>query len=211
MKNGLYGICVQIGLHTSAEYLWLSDPELPPPTVNCPPSIQETLNRIGRPRHHYIGIDCDPVSIARMWRDNADRIAAGDAEFLLAYIASRSGEPRAFAYNANYEPVIKGIDWWMAISVSFTDFMTRCAKRYGSVEFLAMDIEGTEVEIFLDYDFSVRPRLIDLEFHFPEHFDSVMKRFTDAGYALMHQAPHGHEDIQHLLLEDTRNPYANGI
>lgn len=59
---------------------------------------------------------------------------------------------------------------------------------------LAMDVQGSEVDILSNYSWQLKPRLIEVEPHSPEGLDIVSDILDRKGYSLVSQTPDGRRD-----------------
>ena len=182
--------CVQIGLHKTAEYLYLYDRSLEiPERCDVPSSFLEADYR-------YIGVDSDPFSIARM----SDTYADSDRhQWVCAKIGKQWGiestqacwgEPRHLLPDPNkLREVLVG-------TYSLYDFFL--LLKIQDIDLLAMDIEGAEVDCFKTYNWSIKPSLLRVEFH-PSHkmdVDGFINLICDHGYQHTLIYAHGNERFE---------------
>lgn len=67
-----------------------------------------------------------------------------------------------------------------------------------SIGLLAMDVQGSEVDIFRNYDWSVYPEFIDVECHSQDALAIVSTILVDRGYSCVAQRPDGRKRVNHL-------------
>ena len=140
-------ICMQIGLHATAEMVYLTESDwraqiAEQPLVNQVPDIFDY------PKWIYFGIDCDPGSVILQ----EAKYRYEDAYWMCAKIAPESNFTHSFVRNHLLVP-----------SLSFSSLLK--LLDLDRIDVLKMDIEGCELEIFESYDFKIRPRFLSIETH----------------------------------------------
>lgn len=164
--NQFDGICIQLGLYRTADYISLSRPNF---NKNDPKAVigehdYPAFKELGVDRYQYIGVDCCPVSIQHMYKSYTNEIKSGEAEFVLSYVSGASGEMANFLYDFDYnDPMC--VNWWTTSTLGFGDLLNSYYSRFAKIDLVVMDIEGVELSVFQDYDFSIRPRFMEIELH----------------------------------------------
>ena len=170
------GICVQIGLCNSAEYLYLVDPnwrELlyeQPVLKQIPSELRDFENWM------YVGIDQDPFSIALMMERHSS--------------AERTSWVSTGIKNSDSEIIISGsaVPKSIGLYCAYTQPLTKVLRDLGihRIDVLAMDIEGAEMEFWETYNWVMLPRYVALEAHY-DYADPLKKIFALRGYELILQ------------------------
>lgn len=60
--------------------------------------------------------------------------------------------------------------------------LLKWANTIYTVDWIRMDIEGEEIPILLNYDFRIKPRRFDIEFHGAPEVRDVRRKFCEIGY-----------------------------
>ena len=204
------GICLQFGLHRSAEYLPVCHGNFDKITSEHKYPVFEEL---GVKRLRYIGFDCCPVSIQHMLKNYESEVEQGLAEFVCAYVSGQSGRykkfPHNLSYDGQYDPSVPH-DWWTTFSTGFGDILQYYANNYNKVDFVVMDIEGVELEIISRYDFAIRPKFMDIELHsnnwrnmtIPEFINGMLTQHGYECVSLYTEKNRPNESIQQALFKD---------
>ncbi len=152
--NGKHGVCVQIGLHDTAEFLYLTKPNWKSDIVS-----QDILKQIPNDiadkytTWRYYGIDSDVGSIAKMLQKYGNppsthwvHAAVGMPSDM--YMKLRSYLPNGYFYG-------------------FGCSLQRLFRMLNitQVDVLVIDIEGGEIRLFDDYDWHIFPSYISVEVH----------------------------------------------
>ena len=181
------GICIQIGLMFSVEYLYLTQYDWKEVwneerEVNqIHPSL---LEKISDDPWLYYGIDRGIYSVATF----ANRFPQGNWICANVHPTNTGMNPYAvddvlLPYEGN--PII-----WIP-NMSLSDIVSSLGLTY--IDALKMDIEGAEAAIFESYDWKVKPTFISVEIHSFEPFDAHRKRVMSClfnqGYALVNEVP----------------------
>lgn len=72
---------------------------------------------------------------------------------------------------------------------------------------LALDVQGSEVDILTHYSWRIRPRLIDVEPHSEEAEKIVSDILTQQGYTFVRRRPDGRRRVNHLWRDDEDTSY----
>lgn len=164
--------CLQIGIHAYAEYAYL---------VGYPDVARDRL--IWKPSDlpedatwDYYGVDGDPICILD-WCDKkipnshwinvflwngTGIIRANEIKDALPTSQNRF-DPNFFVGSITLSQLIRSLD-------------------IDDLEILAMDIEGCEMEVFHEYDWSLRPRYLIVETHSDDIKISLANLFISHGY-----------------------------
>lgn len=196
--NNFDGICIQLGLYRSADYICLSYPDFDKndPKATAGEHDYPIFKELGVNRFRYIGVDCCPVSIEHMYATYAHEIANYYAEFLQAFIYQESGVIASFPYDLDYS---KGFDpttarWRKMTTLGFgdlLDYYTPC-----KIDLVVMDIEGSELGVLRNYDFPIRPRFMEVELH-----EVVWQTITIQDFMLI-MAAKGYECVSRYVEDD---------
>ena len=166
------GICVQIGLLRTAEYLYLVDPKYSVASEQ-PVDIPKTLEF---DTWQYYGIDADPCSIAKMVAEYHE--CSPNANWILAFI--NEGRPVSLKHhNTFWVPYEQRQNNCYVPSMSL-DFLIK-ALELPKIDVLAVDIEGMESPMLKSYSWHVKPAFIAVETHFERH-EEVVPVITAQGY-----------------------------
>ena len=177
------GICVQIGLQHNAEYLYLTRDDWR--ELNCDSRIPDLIAG-GVGLWKYYGIDCNPHSIQYVTKTHHT------GNWLTARIVPNPD------YSFREAPILGfgvGKGWHRGV---FSSCVTLSELFRGfhlcSVDVLAMDIEGSERDIFKHYDWTIRPCYMTIEIHSfnrnPKVFkDETVNAIIKGGYELISETP----------------------
>ena len=156
----MVGTVVQIGLETSTEFFWLRHHGFNWFDVSCdpnkrwgPPIPAEKFEDVDS--WNYVGVDEDINSIL---------LHSGRYETAGTWVVARMGSG---------VPVLNGVTSFHWHKNKFKGCYVPCITLSqlfeglgcSTVEILAVDIEGSEFELFENYDWSLFPRLIHVELH----------------------------------------------
>lgn len=186
------GIVMQIGIYTVADYAYLSEP-----------NWQQVMRKVSELKHvppqlhhikdwKYIGVDCDVASIAAMSRQIQNAI------WCPRFITGKD-TGHTYRYSSDAFEDITGIPFGLSAPNVFihktplSDFLKELEISH--LDVLAVDIEGSEVELFENYDWQVKPTYLPIEFH--HKFVDILQQdfeqlFYDAGYIKIHEEPTNH-------------------
>ena len=142
----MIGTCVQIGLHESCEWAFLTQINWKEQWLHHKlPNIFPDITN-----WNYIGIDINPVSIAKMSK-------AYNLNKKCTFICSGIGSSRSISRNPT--------DGFLPHNI-ISPFITlgEILYRFGNIDILALDIEGGEYQIFNSLDFLDIP-MICVEIH----------------------------------------------
>ena len=185
------GICVQIGIGSSAEYSFLTRPDWREINNNQETNNTqyylpiEITNLVSDEPWLYYGIDCDPYSIIGM----SLKYPEVD-NWLIANITPESlglrRVDRSWFFMCEQEEC--SIKPSIAIPcLSLSDALKMLDIEY--IDVLAIDIEGDEVPVLESYDFKIKPCFITVEIHVWPPFENWRTRILDCltshGYTLV--------------------------
>ena len=164
------GVCIQLGLHNTAEYLYLTED-------NWKDIEVDALNRVphsGVDEWCYYGIDAEGESISMMLRQHVHNPRA---IWIQSYIAPGPTQLVKYKLFGGNEPRPS----YFAPTISFDKMLSELnIKR---IDVLAVDIEGTEYELFEAYGWNIKPRFISVELHNTSHTDtSFITLIESIGY-----------------------------
>lgn len=161
----MIGNIVQIGVQHTAEYLPLAqageawrdldfgDKRRGLPSLDVFDDIESWA---------YYGIDSDPNSIVLMTQRYGDQ-----ASWILASVCGKPSARLIKSTNWFFDDnVFKGI---YAPVLSLEEIFESMGLDH--VEMLILDIEGTEIELFDNYQFAVKPRFISVDIHGGEGYE----------------------------------------
>lgn len=133
---------VQLGLHKQAEFVHYVGAKRKHYSKDAPIDTPD----------FYLGIDCDPASIAYMIEEYGD---ISDANFLCSGIGEE-GIKETVSWCAYKRP-------FLSKSVRLQDIFHQ--TQIDAISLLAMDIEGGEFDALLLYDWSILPDYLIMEAH----------------------------------------------
>ena len=171
---GRQGVCVQIGLHDMAEYLYLAKPNW-----REKHSEQEGLKQLPAAiadrwtSWRYYGVDWDVGSIVKMLEK-------------YGHIPSVSWIHAAVVGNQS-DKLMKLPSYFIGGHfIGFGCSLQRlfCLLYLTEVDVLVMDVEGSEISIFQNYDWVIKPSYISVEVHGDHDNPSI----TDAAALYHHEA-----------------------
>ena len=211
------GICLQLGLYRSAEYLpvcFEDFSEKSPRYYLVSKHEYPVFKELEVNRFRYIGFDCCPVSIQHMHDLYNTEVEQEWVEFVCAYVLGKGGIKRSYlhdcCYNKPYDQSIPH-DWRPTFSVGFGDILNHYVKEFGKIDFVAMDIEGAEFHILQHYDFTIRPKFLDIEIHESEgrgtkitEFIEGMKLYEYECVSLYTEPDRPTNSIQQALFKDKK-------
>ena len=128
------GICVQIGLHKKAEYLYLTEP-------NWQKKEVDELNRLPQRFYNfenwkYIGVDCDCASISYMLNQHYHNL---NAEWYMVRLHGNDAPPRFVRFPTWFIEKANSA-FFSTVSIDFKLFLQLLGIPY--IDVLVMDIEG---------------------------------------------------------------------
>ena len=178
-----YRNVVQIGLHATAEMIYLAEDNWHQQL----PEIAE-VDRIVAPKshehiqYHYYGIDDQPWSITGL-QEQYQHIERAKWMCIRAEYPSRICEQYELPKNKRN------------FVGSFTlDQIFDCVcndSGIDAIDILKLDIEGAEINVLQHYSFQRKPRLLMVEIHFFDHENAgeIVKQIVE---------PHGYQQIRHI-------------
>lgn len=163
------GICLQMGLFRTAEYLYLTGTEKSEiDDLKGIPDFLEYTN------WKYYGIDCDPCSIAYM---------------LQKYHTNKFAEWVLASINQGVSPSMKYVPTWYigdadeayyyVPTISFDTLIDSLGLE--KIDILAVDIEGVELGMFKNYSWRLKPAYIAVESHNEQHIE-ILDVIEKQGY-----------------------------
>lgn len=177
MQKNIYGIAIQIGLHKTAEYSYLgfSDWRSRTPTdelKQVPDVIQKDIDR-----WRYIGVDACPKSVSGLVEHFYN---IPSAVLVNAYVTGEANKLTKVDIFRNPPYFIK------SISITLDQLvLSLCVNR---IDVLAIDVEGDEVDMLLNYSFRIRPHFITVESHekyYLGEYGKVENHLRNMGYMLL--------------------------
>ena len=154
-------------------------------------------------------VDLHPASIIDIASDFADEsnlqvlhaAVAGTPQF--AMVESRAvtdidQEARlcsAEKYNDKFRPDFKGMFYCHTITL---DQLFGFIEKESEIGLLALDVQGSEVEILRGYGWHIRPLFIDIETHSADALSITSAILIDQGYSYVHRRPDGRRRVNHL-------------
>lgn len=155
IDGGGRGVCVQLGLHNVAEYLYLVRPDWREVMAD-----QDALKKIPEvvsdrfSSWRYYGVDCDVGSIQKMLERYGN---VSCAEWVHAAVGM-------------HEDSLVSLRGYFARCAHFLGFGCSLQRlfemlRLAQVDVLVMDVEGGEISILENYDWVLKPGFISVEVH----------------------------------------------
>ena len=148
------GVCVQLGLHNTAEFYLLTNynwiDKIDPNDFELkliPKYFPDVIS------WSYYGVDYNPCSIARMIQKYPER---PKAHWICAAVLSYRKKLASVAWDWDNNKNV----WASAITLKEILIFAG-----GSIDILKMDIEGAEIEIFQTYDFQIKPKYLSISLH----------------------------------------------
>lgn len=189
-KIGKQGVCVQIGLHDIAEFLYLAKPNWQSDMAS-----QEKLNQIPVDladkftSWRYYGVDCDVGSIVKMMEKYGDVPFASWVQAAVGLQPDQLMKLRSYFVSGHF--------------IGFACSLQRLFRllNLSQVDVLVVDIEGGEIRMFENYDWHIRPGYISVEVHgdhsntsytnpamLNKHIDVIDRILTGKGYKQINKA-----------------------
>ena len=186
------GIAIQIGINCIAEYAYLLQPnwqhvmteQMEP--VKHVPSVLQTIEQ-----WQFIGIDSDCASTLLMQQ------RCPNAVWINAFVTgNQNGMCRHLITNAYYDlleiPIPEKIELpgFLVPQKPLDEIIADL--RLTRLDLLALDIEGTEVELIQNYSWHLKPTFLTIEYHdeyvlMPKHaFENLITR---QGYTKINEQP----------------------
>ena len=175
--------CVQIGLNHSAEYMYLANNTLRVEDVvelphDLPPPLPEGI--VVEP-YKYWGVDCDPDSIAFLAKKFPPH---PNVCYVCCHLIPRGAqlvESSIFfgSYHGTGQKIYSG---GVSLSLLFRGLAQHHLEFTEDIEFLAMDIEGAEYEVFETYDWILKPKVIRIEGHSIGSPERLERAIVPRGY-----------------------------
>ena len=158
------GKCLQIGIHTSAEYIYLAYPNWKnEASIHQEFFLKPILEEFGdRTEWDYIGVDLCPLSISMMVRQY---FWLSRAKWLSACISGTS-KKRLIERESFFKSSIsdnKHISNFISPVLSLDELLLNID---GDIDVLAMDVEADEIEIFKNCKWQKKPKYISVECHY---------------------------------------------
>ena len=185
--TGRQGVCVQLGLHNVAEYLYLVRPNWKEvmgeqdELKRIPGSVADRFSS-----WRYYGVDCDVVSIQKMLERYGD---VASAHWVGAAVGVESDclmRLRSYFTRGHF----------LGFACSLQRLFSLLSLSH--VDVLSIDVEGAEIGIFENYDWVVKPSFICVEVHGDHSYTSkadpvlldrhvawVDAKLTSKGYRLL--------------------------
>ena len=168
------GVCLQIGLNETAEYLRLVDPSY---TESEGDVSREIPPHISFNSWKYYGVDCDPCSICKMLEDHGGK---DNVEWVVAAI-NKGVVPHLFSAESWFIGDKEDHPPFYVMSMSF-DFLIY-SLGLDKIDVLAIDIEGMELPLFRSYSWCIKPQFIAVESHDDQH-EELISIITSHGYTI---------------------------
>ena len=177
------GNCVQIGIDKTAEYIFLTESDWKLKLHNADDEWQLDPNIFSDiSRWNYHGVDANPHSIAcaAVQYRYLERLDLNNVKWICTSIGSMESMYSVGEYGFN-QPIYTP-------SITLSRLFALLGLDY-NFELLALDIEGMEYEIFKDYDWKIKPKVIKVEMHHPLERSSerhaLVRLFESHGYRLI--------------------------
>lgn len=157
------GKCLQIGIHTAAEYIYLAYPNWKnEASIHQEFFLKPIIEEFGDvTKWDYIGIDLCPLSISMMIREY---FWLTNAKWLSACIAGTS-KKRLVERESFFKSGVsdnKHISNFISPVLSLDELLLSID---GDIDILAMDIEADEIEVFKNCQWQKKPKYISVECH----------------------------------------------
>lgn len=188
MIDAEQGVAIQIGINSIAEYAYLLEPNWKEVMQAIDPLKQVPHQLQTIKRWQFIGIDSDCASTLLMQQKYPS-----DAVWINAFVTgNKHGICRQLITNVYYELLNMKTPKKLE-NVSFPGFLIpmkpldEIIVNLGltRLDLLALDIEGTEVELMENYSWNLKPAYLSIEFHHnmldipQKDFDKII---LDQGY-----------------------------
>ena len=179
------GICIQIGLNETAEYLYLSEPDWKEKMRVIDPLeiLPESLHQYTSWR--YFGIDRDPASIILMMNKYPNR------ENIVWIQSFLHENVSTLEYTESW---LNNFRRFLMFTMSFD--MLVDALEIDSIDVLAIDIEGDEEILFNKYSWRLKPKYITVEAH--ENADTLHELVTGRGYVPFQRSEEAYRDTHYI-------------
>ena len=189
-QTGKQGICVQIGLHDVAEYLYLAKPNWKEvigkqkELKQIPGSVADRFTC-----WRYYGVDADVGSIVKMLEKYGDVPSASWVQAAVGLSSIQLMKLRSY--------FVRGHFVGFACSLHHLFRLLKLTQ----VDALVVDIEGGELRMFENYDWHIKPAYISVEVHgdhnrtsttnpamLNKHIDIIHRILTGKGYKQVNKA-----------------------
>ena len=206
------GNCVQIGLHESAEGIYLAEEDWKLAVLHldkkkiCGMSW-EFLNAFDYLAWNYYGIDADPASVLKLIEEWG---VSEDFKFIQALVCERTGGLVRSWHHLDYSMDPKPRQPYYCVSINLSDLLNQLEDEPGSIDLLIVDVDTYEWEIFRNYDFSVKPKYICTEvnlFDTNDDIEEFSELFRKHGYTEFERIPLLQGQYQPDLGETPTNEY----
>lgn len=188
-RTGKRGVCVQIGLHQTAEFLYLTQPDWKA-VMSRQVKLKQIPKSITDPIQswQYYGVDSDVGSIYKMIQKYGNPSGAH-------WVHASVGTPT---------DRLIGLQSYL-VSGRFIGFACSLQRLFQllnltQVDVLNIDVEGAELAIFQHYDWVITPSFISVEVHgdhnnpsvanpalLSQHIDVVHNILSNRGYRLLNK------------------------
>lgn len=161
--------CIQIGLHNTCEYLYLTQDnwlELMPEQAEFKRLPDVIVDALEKQHFRYYGIDRNPASLGKLMESYEFNNAY--VEWICAQIATKYEEISQHNHVNDHLPErffpqeIRDAFFWIP-SLPFDVLLENL--KLEQIDVLALDIEGDEQQFFEDYSWSIAPKFISIETH----------------------------------------------
>lgn len=185
--TGRQGVCVQLGLHNVAEYLYLVKPNWKSDMASL-----EILKQIPDfiankfTNWRYYGVDCDVGSIVKMLEKYGNLSSASWVHAAVGMPADQLMRLPSYFAGGHF--------------IGFGCSLQRLFRllKLSQVDVLVIDVEGSEISIFENYDWHIKPSYISVEVHgdhnhtskadpvlLDRHLTWMHGKLTSKGYRLL--------------------------
>lgn len=170
--------CIQIGLNTTTEYLYVTGHQ-EVPDENSITALPDNITDFGNEWMYY-GVDSDVFSIQSL-HYKFPLTEYPNVRFVLAAIERQKELPFMNSWFGDYGVFVP--------MITLNELIT--GLNVQDVDVLVLDVEGAEFHILNSYDWEIHPKFIAVEVHVYPYLEENVKIIKDIvipqGYKLSHE------------------------
>lgn len=193
--------CIQIGLHHSAELIFLANYKFYGYYSDVQDIIKDNIPfDIGDCNWNYLGVDSDPASITKQitYFEHMDNV-----KWLCAYIMDKTG---SLGSTNSWDSILGQWPVFHFSPLPLDDLVKEYLNSIGksSLEILTMDIDGGEYKVFENYSWDIKPFYILIEDHLVNNEKEVKKLFPDQNIPALSDIliPNGYTELEPYTLKN---------